>query len=82
MDIASDQPVTGLAAAKKAAGTKKKLAELLGVSGALVTKWRSEIPLNWLLQVEAVTGVPRNVLRPDLFVLHPVSFTPRKRKDS
>lgn len=67
MSIASDQPVTGLAAAKKAAGNAKKLAALLGLTPAAITKWGSEVPLKRLVEVEAATGIPRYILRPDLF---------------
>ena len=60
-------PLQGLAAAKKAAGNGKKLAKLLGISGAAVSRWGDTIPDRWLFKVEKATGVPHYVLRPDLF---------------
>jgi DNA-binding transcriptional regulator YdaS (Cro superfamily) len=46
-------------------GGLRSLAELLGLSASAVSGWRGEIPLSRVLQVEAKTGVPRHVLRPD-----------------
>lgn len=63
----SEAPVQGLAAAKKAAGNGKKLAQLLGISGAAISRWGDTIPDRWLFKVEKATGVPHYVLRPDLF---------------
>ncbi len=67
MTMTSDQNVTGLAAAKAAAGNAKKLAALLDISGAMISRWGDTVPLNWMLDVERVTGIPRYILRPDLF---------------
>ena len=54
-------------AAKKAAGSAKKLAEMLGISGAAVSRWGEEVPLGRVIEVERVTGISRHVLRPDIF---------------
>lgn len=67
MTNASDQIVTGLDAAKAAAGNAKKLAALLNLTGAAISRWGDTVPLKRLLSVEKVTGVPRYILRPDLF---------------
>lgn len=67
MTIASDPSVTGLAAAKIAAGDAKTLAKLLNITGAAVSRWGDTVPMGRILDVERVTGVPRYILRPDLF---------------
>ncbi len=80
MMIASDQIVTGMAAAKAKAGNAKKLAEMMGLSGGLISRWGDTVPLNWLLKMEQVTGVPRYVLRPDLFTISAPPAPPAKSK--
>jgi len=57
----------GLAAAKKAAGNAKELADKLGITAAAVSRWGNEVPLGRVLEVEAATGVSRHALRPDVF---------------
>lgn len=57
----------GLQAAKLAAGSAKSLAQLLEISAAAVCRWKGQIPLKRVVQIEKATGVPRHVLRPDLF---------------
>lgn len=47
-------------------GVVTKLAEELGISTAAVSQWR-RIPQDRLPDVERITGVPRDRLRPDLF---------------
>lgn len=42
------------------------LARELGLRRQSVAKWQ-RIPEDYLLQVEALTGIPREDLRPDLF---------------
>lgn len=57
----------GLQAALDAvAGNKSELARRLGVTHQAVQQW-TVIPLRNLLEVERVTGVPRKILRPDLY---------------
>lgn len=46
--------------------TKKGLAEKLGISPPAVTQWQ-RCPSARVLDVERITGVPRYVLRPDLY---------------
>jgi TorA maturation chaperone TorD len=56
----------GLEEAISAAGGVSELARRLGVSQPSVSNW-NRIPADRVLSVEAVTGVARAVLRPDLF---------------
>jgi DNA-binding transcriptional regulator YdaS (Cro superfamily) len=57
---------TGLIKAIEAAGSIRKLAGLLGVSHQAVSKW-DNVPAHWIVEIERVTGVPREQLRPDLY---------------
>lgn len=57
---------SGLAAAISAVGTARELAKRLGISPAAVSTWK-KVPWNRARAVERVTGVPREVLRPDIF---------------
>lgn len=59
--------LTRKAAAVAAMGTAQKLAAALGISSAAVSKWGDEIPYDRLIQVETVTNVPRELLRPELY---------------
>lgn len=56
----------GLEAAIGAAGGVSELARRLGISQPSVSNW-TRIPSERVLSVEAVTNVPRTVLRPDLY---------------
>jgi len=56
----------GLKAAAKAAGSLAALARLLGIKAQSLQKWR-RIPRKRILQIERLTGVPREKLAPDLF---------------
>ena len=48
--------------------SQAKLAELIGVQDAAVCKWeRGKVGLRSVLKVEAVTGIPRYILRPDIY---------------
>lgn len=60
--------VTGLEAALRALdvkGTPAELARRLGLSRVALYNWQGVIPLKRLADVERVTGVPREILRPD-----------------
>jgi DNA-binding transcriptional regulator YdaS (Cro superfamily) len=61
----SERPA-GFAAAVKAAGGLMELARLLRIRPQAIIQWK-DVPIERLLQIEALTGVPRHVLRPDLF---------------
>ena len=52
--------------AAAAAGGKARLAELLSVSYQAVWKW-GRIPADRVLEIEAITGISRERLRPDLY---------------
>jgi DNA-binding transcriptional regulator YdaS (Cro superfamily) len=62
MDDISD----GLRAAIDKAGGLRALARALGISQTSLAEWR-RVPADRLVQVEAVTGIPRETLRPDLY---------------
>jgi DNA-binding transcriptional regulator YdaS (Cro superfamily) len=55
-----------LRAAIEAAGSIRKLAFLLGITPAALLEWH-RVPTHRIRQVEAVTGVPRGELRPNLY---------------
>ena len=63
--------VSPLERAIKAAGSQKKLAEQLGVGQTAVSNWvtrkHRRIPAERVLPIEALTGVSRHELRPDLY---------------
>lgn len=50
----------------KSAGGISRLAEELGISRSAISQWR-DIPLRWVPQVTALTGLTKEVLRPDFF---------------
>lgn len=57
---------SGLEQAIKAAGGISSLARAIGVAQPSVSNW-SKVPSERVLAVEAITSVPRAVLRPDLY---------------
>lgn len=57
---------TGLLLAVQAAGGFSALARVLGISPQGLWQWE-RVPAERLLQVEAVTKIPREKLRPDLY---------------
>lgn len=61
--------MSGIALVIKKIGTQKALAEALGVSTMSVSKWVStgRIPVDRVLTIEKLTGVPRYELRPDIY---------------
>jgi len=60
----------GLEEAIRAAGGIGALARKVGISQPSVSNW-SRVPAERVLAVEAVTGVGRSILRPDLYGEHP-----------
>ncbi len=56
----------GLIQAIDAAGGIIKLAHQLGLTHQAVYQWRS-VPTHQIMAIEELTGVPREVLRPDLY---------------
>lgn len=62
------EPNLGVAAAIDVAGSMRALASLCGVTGAAVLKWLYGRPTaERAKQIEQKTGVPRKMMRPDLF---------------
>jgi DNA-binding transcriptional regulator YdaS (Cro superfamily) len=57
----------GLRQAVEAAGSFKALARALGMSLQALSEWK-RVPAHRILQVEAVTGVCRTKLRPELYL--------------
>lgn len=56
----------GLKRAAKAAGSLAALARLLGITSQSLQKWK-RVPRKRILQIEKLTGVPREKLAPELF---------------
>jgi len=61
----------GLSVAIRVAGGVRELARRLGISQPSVSNW-DRIPAERVLAVEAITGVSRSVLRPDLYEERPI----------
>jgi DNA-binding transcriptional regulator YdaS (Cro superfamily) len=57
---------SGLRKAIKAVGTRYQLAKLLGLKPASIQGW-DRIPYERIVEVEKITGVPREELRPELY---------------
>lgn len=60
----------GMQQAIAAAGGAPALARTLGLSHQAVFKW-TKIPSRQVIPIEALTGVPREILRPDLYPPRP-----------
>ena len=56
----------GLSRAIRAAGSQGALARLIGLSPSVVSRWK-RIPAHQLVAVERASGVPREMLRPELY---------------
>lgn len=50
----------------KAAGGATKFAAALGTGRSVIYLWK-QVPAERLIEIERITGVPRDKLRPDLF---------------
>lgn len=64
-------------AAEKVGGIVK-LSLALGLSRGAVSQW-TRVPAERVLEVERVSGVPREILRPDLYTVQQ-SYTPGRRQ--
>ena len=53
------------------AGGVRGLSRLLGISQPAISSWK-RVPADRILQIEAVTGIPRHVIRPDLYDVTPM----------
>lgn len=60
----TNQDIVAMAVAK--AGGMHALARALGIKFQSIQKWK-KIPAERIVAVEAVTGIPREKLRPDLY---------------
>lgn len=68
--VANTTPYEALMQAVEAAGSQSALARDVGVSSTAVWKWvqsSKRIPAEYVLRVEAATGVSRHLLRPDIY---------------
>lgn len=66
-EIATNRP---LRAAIEKLGSQSALAELVGVRQPAVSKWLAKgapLPAEFVLRVEAETGISRHELRPDVY---------------
>lgn len=59
-------PQMALEKAKRIAGGTAKLAAWLSISSQAVSQWE-RVPVERVLEVERLTGVPRYELRPDIY---------------
>jgi TorA maturation chaperone TorD len=68
----------GIEEAIRAAGGVGALARMLGIAQPSVSNW-GRVPAERVIAVEAATGVPRTVLRPDLYGLQPTGASTEDR---
>jgi DNA-binding transcriptional regulator YdaS (Cro superfamily) len=63
-------PFEALQDALERAGSQSELARICEVSQPAVSKWlqsAKRLPAEYVLTVEAATGIPRHLLRPDIY---------------
>ena len=65
----------GLNQAIAKAGSRNRLARLLGVSQQAVAQW-TKVPTHQILNIERIVGIPREDLRPDLYRKKPKGMAP------
>jgi DNA-binding transcriptional regulator YdaS (Cro superfamily) len=68
-EIFDKSSLTGLSAVFEALGGRggqEKLARMLGISSAAISRWKA-VPAHRIVQIEALTGVPREIQRPELY---------------
>jgi DNA-binding transcriptional regulator YdaS (Cro superfamily) len=53
-------------------GATAELARGLGVTHAAVRQWEGRVPAERVIEVERLTGIPREALRPDLYRRDPI----------
>lgn len=66
MSEITDNAAMALKQAIEAVGSQAALARALGIAQPSIAGWR-RVPATRVLAVEAASGVPRHVLRPDVF---------------
>lgn len=59
-------PNPGIAKAARAVGTVAELARKVGVTRSAIHQW-PRVPAERVLEIERLTGISRNELRPDLY---------------
>lgn len=69
--VAMDTTETALDRAVRIVGGQAKFARLIGVTAQAVSQW-DEVPPLRVLEVERVSGVSRQELRPDLYPMEAV----------
>lgn len=57
-------------------GAMADLARGLGISHGAVRQWQGHCPAERVVEVERITGIPREALRPDLFRRNPITAPP------
>lgn len=57
---------SGLRAAIKAAGGIRPLARALGITHQAILQWK-RVPAERVIEIERITGIDREHLRPDLY---------------
>ena len=60
-------------------GLLAEVARVLGVTRATVAKW-DVVPAERVVEIERITGIPREALRPDLYIRDRVVAVPRRRR--
>jgi DNA-binding transcriptional regulator YdaS (Cro superfamily) len=60
---------TGLSKALDIAGGKSAVARYFKISPQAVDQWREIVPIKYLFELEKLTGVSREELRPDLYLV-------------
>lgn len=58
---------TGMKKAIELAGGITALAHELGIDRNGIRRWQA-VPARWIIRIEHLTGVPREELRPDLYL--------------
>ena len=48
-------------------GTQADLARAMGLKPQAILKWKRQVPADRVLAVEALTGISRHEIRPDVF---------------
>lgn len=57
----------GLQKAIDVMGSRSALARALNIDQAAISRWK-QVPSKWIIPIEHLTNVPREQLRPDLYL--------------
>lgn len=55
----------------KGRGATARIARSLGITHSAVRQWGERVPAERVVDVEKATGIPREALRPDLYMRQP-----------